>query len=137
MVFLIVVFVVGLMVIIVRLIWLSMVEVLIQDYICIVKVKGFFLFKIIVKYVFRNVFMFVIIVLGIFVVSILIGSFVIEKIFVILGMGKYFVESINQWDYFVIMGMIVFYSVILIIMLFLVDLVYGLLDLCIKLYKKG
>lgn len=60
-----------------------------------VKVKGFFFVKIIIKYVLKNVFMFVVIVFGMFVVSILMGSFVIEKIFVILGMGKYFVESIN------------------------------------------
>ncbi|MEK0397470.1 ABC transporter permease subunit, partial [Lactobacillus delbrueckii] len=64
------------------------------------------------------------------------GSFVIEKIFSIPGMGKYFVESINNRDYPVIMGTTVFYSIFLIIMLFLVDIAYGILDPRIKLHKK-
>jgi len=65
------------------------------------------------------------------------GKFsVIEQIFAIPGMGKYFVDSINTRDYPVIMGTTVFYSSILIIMLFLVDIAYGILDPRIKLYKK-
>lgn len=128
---------VGPMAIIARLTRSSMVEVLTQDYIRTAKAKGLSPFKIIVKHALRNALMPVITVLGTLVASILTGSFVIEKIFAIPGMGKYFVESINQRDYPVIMGMTVFYSVILIIMLFLVDLAYGLLDPRIKLHKKG
>lgn len=128
---------VGPMAIIARLTRSSMVEVLTQDYIRTAKAKGLSPFKIIVKHALRNALMPVITVLGTLVASILTGSFVIEKIFVIPGMGKYFVESINQRDYPVIMGTTVFYSVILIIMLFLVDLAYGLLDPRIKLHKKG
>ncbi|MCY7832181.1 dipeptide ABC transporter permease DppB [Bacillus spizizenii] len=128
---------VGPMAIIARLIRSSMVEVLTQDYIRTAKAKGLSPFKIIVKHALRNALMPVITVLGTLVASILTGSFVIEKIFAIPGMGKYFVESINQRDYPVIMGTTVFYSVILIIMLFLVDLAYGLLDPRIKLHKKG
>lgn len=128
---------VGPMAIIARLTRSSMVEVLTQDYIRSAKAKGLSPFKIIVKHALRNALMPVITVLGTLVASILTGSFVIEKIFAIPGMGKYFVESINQRDYPVIMGTTVFYSVILIIMLFLVDLAYGLLDPRIKLHKKG
>lgn len=128
---------VGPMAIITRLTRSSMVEVLTQDYIRTAKAKGLSPFKIIVKHALRNALMPVITVLGTLVASILTGSFVIEKIFAIPGMGKYFVESINQRDYPVIMGTTVFYSVILIIMLFLVDLAYGLLDPRIKLHKKG
>ncbi|MEC1272702.1 dipeptide ABC transporter permease DppB [Bacillus subtilis] len=128
---------VGPMAIIARLTRSSMVEVLTQDYIRTAKSKGLSPFKIIVKHALRNALMPVITVLGTLVASILTGSFVIEKIFAIPGMGKYFVESINQRDYPVIMGTTVFYSVILIIMLFLVDLAYGLLDPRIKLHKKG
>lgn len=128
---------VGPMAIIARLTRSSMVEVLTQDYIRTAKAKGLSPFKIIVKHALRNALMPVITVLGTLVASILTGSFVIEKIFAIPGMGKYFVESINQRDYPVIMGTTVFYSVILIIMLFLVDLAYGLLDPRIKLNKKG
>ena len=128
---------VGPMAIIARLTRSSMVEVLTQDYIRTAKAKGLSPFKIIVKHALRNALMPVITVLGTLVASMLTGSFVIEKIFAIPGMGKYFVESINQRDYPVIMGTTVFYSVILIIMLFLVDLAYGLLDPRIKLHKKG
>lgn len=128
---------VGPMAIIARLTRSSMVEVLTQDYIRTAKAKGLSPFSIIVKHALRNALMPVITVLGTLVASILTGSFVIEKIFAIPGMGKYFVESINQRDYPVIMGTTVFYSVILIIMLFLVDLAYGLLDPRIKLHKKG
>ncbi|MEC2110104.1 dipeptide ABC transporter permease DppB [Bacillus stercoris] len=128
---------VGPMAIIARLTRSSMVEVLTQDYIRTAKAKGLSPLKIIVKHALRNALMPVITVLGTLVASILTGSFVIEKIFAIPGMGKYFVESINQRDYPVIMGTTVFYSVILIIMLFLVDLAYGLLDPRIKLHKKG
>ncbi|MEC1792862.1 dipeptide ABC transporter permease DppB [Bacillus vallismortis] len=128
---------VGPMAIIARLTRSSMVEVLTQDYIRTAKAKGLSPFKIIVKHALRNALMPVITVLGTLVASILTGSFVIEKIFAIPGMGKYFVESINQRDYPVIMGTTVFYSVILIIMLFLVDLAYGFLDPRIKLHKKG
>lgn len=128
---------VGPMAIIARLTRSNMVEVLTQDYIRTAKAKGLSPLKIIVKHALRNALMPVITVLGTLVASILTGSFVIEKIFAIPGMGKYFVESINQRDYPVIMGTTVFYSVILIIMLFLVDLAYGLLDPRIKLHKKG
>lgn len=128
---------VGPMAIIARLTRSSMVEVLTQDYIRTAKAKGLSPFTIIVKHALRNALMPVVTVLGTLVASILTGSFVIEKIFAIPGMGKYFVESINQRDYPVIMGTTVFYSVILIIMLFLVDLAYGLLDPRIKLHKKG
>ncbi|MCY8464836.1 ABC transporter permease [Bacillus atrophaeus] len=128
---------VGPMAIIARLTRSSMVEVLTQDYIRTAKAKGLSPLKIIIKHALRNALMPVITVLGTLVASILTGSFVIEKIFAIPGMGKYFVESINQRDYPVIMGTTVFYSLILIVMLFLVDLAYGLLDPRIKLHKKG
>ncbi|PJY98980.1 MULTISPECIES: dipeptide ABC transporter permease DppB [Bacillus] len=128
---------VGPMAIIARLTRSSMVEVLTQDYIRTAKAKGLSPFKIVIKHALRNALMPVITVLGTLVASILTGSFVIEKIFAIPGMGKYFVESINQRDYPVIMGTTVFYSVILIIMLFLVDLAYGFLDPRMKLHKKG
>lgn len=89
------------------------------------------------KHALKNALMPVVTILGTLTAAILTGSFVIEKIFAIPGMGKYFVESINSRDYPVIMGTTVFYSIILIIMLFLVDMAYGILDPRIKLHKKG
>ena len=63
------------------------------------------------------------------------GSFVIEKMFSIPGLGKYFVDSINDRDYTMVLGVTVFYAVFLIIMMILVDIVYVLVDPKIKLGK--
>jgi dipeptide transport system permease protein len=126
----------GPMAIIARLTRSSMLEVLTQDYIRTAKAKGLSPVKIIFKHALKNALLPVVTVLGSLAASILTGTFVIEKIFAIPGMGKYFVESINTRDYPVIMGTTVFYSTILIIMLFLVDIAYGILDPRIKLHKK-
>ncbi|GHH96749.1 ABC transporter permease [Neobacillus kokaensis] len=126
----------GPMAIIARLTRTSMLEVLTQDYIKTAKAKGLSPVKIVFKHALRNALLPVVTVLGSLAASILTGTFVIEKIFAIPGMGKYFVDSINSRDYSVIMGTTVFYSALLILMLFLVDLTYGLLDPRIKLHKK-
>jgi dipeptide transport system permease protein len=126
----------GPMAIIARLTRSSMLEVLTQDYIRTARAKGLSPVKIVVKHTLRNALLPVVTVLGTLAAGILTGTFVIEQIFAIPGMGKYFVESINQRDYPVIMGTTVFYSAFLIVMLFLVDLAYGFLDPRIKLHKK-
>ncbi|CAH2713040.1 MULTISPECIES: ABC transporter permease [Neobacillus] len=126
----------GPMAIIARLTRTSMLEVLTQDYIKTAKAKGLSPVKIVFKHALRNALLPVVTVLGSLAASILTGTFVIEKIFAIPGMGKYFVDSINNRDYPVIMGTTIFYSAILIFMLLLVDLAYGVLDPRIKLHKK-
>lgn len=126
----------GPMAIIARLTRSSMLEVLTQDYIRTAKAKGLTPVKIVFKHALKNALLPVVTILGSLAASILTGTFVIEKIFAIPGMGKYFVESINQRDYPVIMGTTIFYSTVLIMMLFLVDLAYGILDPRIKLHKK-
>ncbi|QDP41639.1 ABC transporter permease [Radiobacillus deserti] len=126
----------GPMAIIARLTRSSMLEVLTQDYIKMARAKGLSPAKIIFKHALKNALMPVVTILGTLLAGILTGTFVLEKIFAIPGMGKYFVESINTRDYPVIMGTTVFYSAFLIVMLFLVDLAYGLLDPRIKLHKK-
>jgi dipeptide transport system permease protein len=126
----------GPMAIIARLTRASMLEVLTQDYIRTAKAKGLSPVKIVFKHALKNALLPVVTILGSLAASILTGTFVIEKIFAIPGMGKYFVESINQRDYPVIMGTTIFYSTVLVMMLFLVDLAYGILDPRIKLHKK-
>jgi len=127
----------GPMAIIARLTRSTMLEVLTQDYIKMAKAKGLSPWKVIVKHALRNALMPVVTIMGTLLAGILTGTFVIEEIFAIPGMGKYFVESINQRDYPVIMGTTVFYSAFLIIMLFLVDIAYGILDPRIKVHKEG
>ncbi|MFS0673145.1 ABC transporter permease [Ornithinibacillus sp. 179-J 7C1 HS] len=126
----------GPMAVIARLTRSTMLEVLTQDYIKMARAKGLAPWKIIFKHALRNALMPVITIMGTLVAGIMTGSFVIEQIFAIPGMGKYFVESINHRDFPVIMGTTVFYSAFLIIMLFLVDIAYGILDPRIKVSKK-
>lgn len=127
----------GPMAIIARLIRSSMLEVLTQDYIRTARAKGLPPFIIVTKHALKNALLPAVTVLGTLAASILTGTFVIEKIFAIPGMGKYFVDSINSRDYPVIMGTTMFYSALLIFMLFLVDLAYGWLDPRIKQSKGG
>jgi dipeptide transport system permease protein len=127
----------GPMAIIARLTRSSMLEVLTQDYIRTARAKGLSPVKIVFKHALRNALLPVVTVLGTLAASILTGTFVIEKIFAIPGMGKYFIESIGTRDYPVIMGTTVFYSTILIVMLFLVDIAYGILDPRIQVSKRG
>ncbi|GGH71042.1 dipeptide transport system permease protein DppB [Compostibacillus humi] len=126
----------GPMAIIARLTRSSMLEVLTQDYIKMARAKGLSPWKITIKHALRNALMPVVTIMGTLLAGILTGTFVIEQIFAIPGMGKYFVESVNQRDYPVIMGTTVFYSAFLIFMLLLVDIAYGILDPRIKLHKK-
>lgn len=126
----------GPMAIIARLTRSTMIEVLTQDYIKMAKAKGLSPWKITIKHALRNAMMPVVTLLGTLIAGILTGTFVIEQIFGIPGMGRYFVESINHRDYPVIMGTTVFYSAFLIFMIFLVDIAYGLLDPRIKVHAK-
>ncbi|MGP4106146.1 ABC transporter permease [Virgibacillus sp. L01] len=127
----------GPMAIIARLTRSTMIEVLTQDYIKMARAKGLSPWKIVVKHALKNSLMPVVTIMGTLLAGILTGTFVIEKIYAIPGMGKYFIESINQRDYPVIMGTTVFYSAFLIFTLFLVDIAYGILDPRIKMHKKG
>ncbi|GAA4715130.1 ABC transporter permease [Brevibacillus fulvus] len=126
----------GPMAIIARFTRANMLDVLTQEYIETAKAKGLHPAVVILKHALRNSLLPVITLLGSLIANVLTGSFVIEKIFAIPGMGKYFVDSIYNRDYTVIMGTTVFYSTLLIILMFLVDIVYGIIDPRIKLYKK-
>jgi oligopeptide transport system permease protein len=106
----------------------NMVEVMQQDYIQTAKSKGLNSFQIIFKHVTRNALLPVVTYLGPLSAAVLTGSFAIEKIFGIPGLGQWFVTSITNRDYTVIMGTTIFYSAILMLCVFLVDLLYCLID---------
>ncbi|SFA96866.1 oligopeptide transport system permease protein [Lentibacillus halodurans] len=120
-----------------RLMRSSMLEVLGSDYIKTAKSKGLSDRVVTYKHALRNAIMPVVSYLGPLVVAILTGSFVIEKIFAIPGLGNEFVQSITNRDYTVIMGTTVFFSVLLLISILIVDLIYGLIDPRIKVASKG
>lgn len=111
----------------------SMLEVLQQDYIRTARAKGLSEFKVIGKHALKNALIPVVSYLGPTIAALLTGSFVIEKIFAIPGIGKHFVESIGNRDYTVIMGITIFYAMFLIIMVLVVDVLYGFIDPRIKL----
>lgn len=120
-----------------RLMRSSMLEVLNQDYIKTAKSKGLAGGTVIVRHAIRNAILPIISVLGTITTNLVVGSFVVEKIFAIPGLGMYFVSSITSRDYPIIMGTTVFYAMVLIIMLLLVDIAYVLIDPRIKLMKEG
>ena len=111
-----------------RLMRSSLLDVMGQDYIRTARAKGISETRVIVKHALRNALIPVVTVLGPTVANLLTGSFVIEKVFAIPGMGGYFVNSVTQRDYTTIMGMTVFYAAFLIAMVFIVDLFYCLID---------
>jgi oligopeptide transport system permease protein len=106
----------------------SMLDVLSQDYIRTAKAKGLSKFAVTWKHTIRNAILPIVTILGVSIAGILVGSYVVEGIFAVPGIGKYFVQSITQQDYTLIMGTTIFYAVILVVMMYLIDLVYGLVD---------
>mgnify|MGYP005767665865 FL=1 len=111
----------------------SMLDVLSQDYIKTAKAKGLSQPAIIWKHALRNSIMPVVTVLGPITAGVLTGGFVVENIFSIPGMGRYFVQSIQNRDYTLISGTTIFYGAFLIVANLVVDLVYGLIDPRVKL----
>lgn len=99
-----------------------------QDYIITAKAKGVSKVSLVFKHVIRNAILPAITLLGPQVANIFTGSFVVESIFSIPGLGQYFVSSVTDRDYTMIMGQSIFVSALFIIALFLVDIIYGLVD---------
>ncbi|MBS0626241.1 MAG: ABC transporter permease [Verrucomicrobia bacterium] len=106
----------------------NMVEVLQQDYIRTAKAKGLPLLRIAMKHGLRNALLPVISYLGPVTTQILTGSFMIEKIFAIPGLGQWMIHSIAGRDYPMILGLTIFFSCFLIVAMFIVDVVYSLID---------
>ena len=115
-----------------RLMRSSLLEVMGQDYIRTARAKGLTEFAVVAKHALRNALIPVVTVLGPTIAGLLTGSFVIERIFAISGLGFYFVNSVSQRDYTTIMGMTIFYAAFLMAMVLLVDIFYCLIDPRIK-----
>lgn len=111
-----------------RLMRSSMLEVIQQDYIKTARAKGASRFRIVRKHMVRNAILPIVTVLGPITASVLTGTFVIESIFAIPGMGKFYVSSVQSLDYTLVLGMTVFFGAFLVTANFVVDLLYGLVD---------
>ena len=118
---------------IMRLMRSSMLDVLGQDYMRTAKAKGLAGGKILFKHALRNAILPVITYVGPLLAYTVTGSFVVEKIFTIPGLGGEFITAINGRDYTLIMGTTIFLATLIILMNVVVDIVYKLVDPRIKL----
>lgn len=120
---------------VVRLVRSSMLEALGQDYIRTARAKGVPEFQVFFKHALRNSLIPVVTYIGPLIATVITGSFVVEKIFAIPGMGKFFVDSITNRDYTVLMGLTVLSAALLCAATLIVDLLYGLIDPRIRVDK--
>ena len=118
----------GTMAFLTRLMRSSMLEVVNEDYIRTAKAKGLSVTRIFFHHQLRNAILPVITVLGPQIAVITTGGFVVELVFAIPGLGRYFVQAVQQLDYTVIMGTTVFYGAFLVLMVIIVDILYGFID---------
>jgi len=120
------------MAIIARLTRASMLQVIHEDYIRTARAKGLGERTVMVRHALKNAFIPVATILGPIFAAVMTGSFVVERIFAIPGMGKYFVSSITNRDIPVVMGTTLLYAFILVISNLVVDITYAFLDPRIK-----
>lgn len=113
---------------ILRLIRTSILDALQSDYIRTAHGKGLSEKKVIFKHALKNSIIPVISLLGPIGANLITGSFLVEVIFQIPGMGKYFVQAVLNRDYPLVMGVTLVYGIILILANLLVDLLYGWID---------
>jgi oligopeptide transport system permease protein len=115
----------------------SMLEVLRQDYVRTARANGLKEWSVIGKHAVKNAIIPVITYMGPTIAAIMTGSFVIERIFAIPGIGRYFVESVSNRDYTTIMGITILYASFYVIMVLLVDVAYALVDPRIRFEKES
>ncbi|MFZ5754047.1 MAG: ABC transporter permease, partial [Bacillota bacterium] len=113
----------------------SFLEIIQQDYIRTARAKGLPERVVIYKHALKNALIPIITYLGPVIATLLTGTFVIEKIFAIPGLGQHFVTSIGNRDYTVILGTTVFYATFMVLMNLLVDIIYGFIDPRIRIGK--
>lgn len=106
----------------------SLVDALGQDYIRTARSRGIGSWSLLYRHALRNALLPVVSYIGPLAAALMTGSFIVETIFAIPGLGRHFVTSIYNRDYTVILGITIFYSFLIMMMNLLVDLIYPLLD---------
>lgn len=119
---------VGVIATIARFMRTELIEVLGSDFVLLAEAKGIKTSSVILKHAIRNALTPVITIIGPMTVGLLTGSTVIERIFSVPGVGSLLVEGILTNDYFVIIGVAMFYSILYLLALFIVDILYGIVD---------
>ncbi len=116
-----------------RFIRTEMVDVMSSDYIELAKAKGLTSTGVVYHHALRNSLIPLITLIGPLTVNLMTGSLVVENIFAVPGIGEQFVKSITTNDYPTIMGITMMYSVLLVVVLLITDIVYGIVDPRIRL----
>ena len=106
----------------------SLVDALGQDYIRTARSRGIGPWSLLYRHALRNALLPVVSYIGTLAAALMTGSFIVETIFAIPGLGRHFVTSIYNRDYTVILGITIFYSFLIMMMNLLVDIIYPLLD---------
>ena len=114
----------------------SVLDTLSQDYIRTAESKGLSRSRIIIVHGLRNSLIPVTTSLGMIFAAMLTGTFVIEKIFAVPGLGRYYVSSISNRDYTAVMALTILSSAIMVVAVFIIDIIYLLIDPRIKLYEN-
>jgi oligopeptide transport system permease protein len=125
----------GTLALVARLMRASMLEVTGQDYIMTAEAKGLPIIKIIWKHLIRNAILPVVTVLGPIVAALVTGTFVVEQIFAIPGLGRHYVMGIQNLDYTLVLGLTIFFGAFVVLMNFMVDIIYGIVDPRIRVVK--
>lgn len=106
----------------------TMLDVLNADYVRTARAKGLSQRSVVVRHALRNAFIPVLTVSGIILADVITGSFFVESIYSVPGLGRYFVSSITERDYPVILGTVLLFGFVVSVMNLIVDLLYPLLD---------
>jgi len=106
----------------------SMLDVLSADYVRTARAKGLRDNVVIVRHAIRNALLPVLTISGVIFADVITGSFFVESIYSVPGLGRYFVDSISQRDYPVILGTVLLFGAVVSVMNLIVDLTYPLLD---------
>ena len=113
----------------------SMLEALEQDYVRTARAKGVSELAVVAKHALKNAVTPVVTYLGPLIAGLLTGSFVVERLFSVPGVGRYFVQSISDRDYTMIMGIVIFFGVFVIICNLISDILLAIIDPRVKLSK--
>ncbi|MFC9538416.1 ABC transporter permease [Lysinibacillus sp. NPDC056959] len=111
----------------------SMLEQNNSDYVKMARAKGLGKWTVVFRHTLRNALLPVVTYLGPLTAGVVTGSFIVEQIFAVPGLGKHFVQSITNRDYTVVMGTTVFFAIILLFAVFIVDILYSVIDPRIRL----
>jgi oligopeptide transport system permease protein len=106
----------------------TMLDVLNADYVRTARAKGLSQRSVVIRHALRNAFIPVLTVSGIILADVITGSFFVESIYSVPGLGRYFVSSITERDYPVILGTVLLFGFVVSVMNLIVDLLYPLLD---------